>query len=130
MLAGTNAAGRHAMWGSVPGFWTTIGDATVKYHAWGDGFERSRLVARDDGFTVWYERGGAVVGVLTHNADMTTTTSARNASSRASGPRYRCSDLPSDSEAVSAAAQCATLITGYRWPPRRGVADGARSLSD
>ena len=57
------------MWGNVPGFWTTIGDATVKYHAWGDGFERSRLVARDDGFTVWYERGGAVVGVLTHNAD-------------------------------------------------------------
>ena len=68
-VAGTNAAGRHAMWGNVPGFWTTIGDATVKYHAWGDGFERSRLVARDDGFTVWYERGGAVVGVLTHNAD-------------------------------------------------------------
>ena len=68
-VAGASAAGRHASWDGVPGFWTTIGDATVKYHAWGDGFEHSRLVARDDGFTVWYQRGGAVVGVLTHNAD-------------------------------------------------------------
>jgi NADPH-dependent 2,4-dienoyl-CoA reductase/sulfur reductase-like enzyme len=68
-IAGTNAAGRHATWDGVPGFWTTIGDATVKYHAWGDGFEHSRLVAHDAGFTAWYERDGSVVGVLTHNAD-------------------------------------------------------------
>jgi NADPH-dependent 2,4-dienoyl-CoA reductase/sulfur reductase-like enzyme len=68
-IAGTNAAGRNATWDGVPGFWTTIGEATVKYHAWGDGFEHSRLVAHDAGFTAWYERDGAVVGVLTHHAD-------------------------------------------------------------
>jgi 3-phenylpropionate/trans-cinnamate dioxygenase ferredoxin reductase component len=68
-VAGASAAGRPAAWDSVPGFWTTVGDATLKYHAWGDGYERSRLLDRRDGFTVWYESGDAVVGVLTHNAD-------------------------------------------------------------
>jgi 3-phenylpropionate/trans-cinnamate dioxygenase ferredoxin reductase component len=68
-VAGTNAAGGTAKWTGVPGFWTTIGDATLKYHAWGDGYEQSRLVERDDGFTIWYETDGVVVGVLTCNAD-------------------------------------------------------------
>jgi 3-phenylpropionate/trans-cinnamate dioxygenase ferredoxin reductase component len=68
-IAGACAAGRHAKWDGVPGFWTSIGDATVKYHAWGDGYERSRLLERADGFTVWYESGGVAVGVLTYNAD-------------------------------------------------------------
>jgi NADPH-dependent 2,4-dienoyl-CoA reductase/sulfur reductase-like enzyme len=68
-VAGTNAAGGHAKWTGVPGFWTTIGDATLKYHAWGDGYDRSRLIERDGGFTVWYEAEGAAVGVLTCNAD-------------------------------------------------------------
>ncbi|GAC1409434.1 MAG: FAD-dependent oxidoreductase [Mycobacterium sp.] len=68
-IAGTNAAGGSAKWDGVPGFWTTIGDATVKYHAWGDGYDRSRLLERGDGFTVWYEADGAAVGVLTCNAD-------------------------------------------------------------
>jgi 3-phenylpropionate/trans-cinnamate dioxygenase ferredoxin reductase subunit len=68
-VAGAGAAGGSASWDGVPGFWSTIGDTTVKYHAWGDGYQRSKLLARDDGFTVWYERDGAVVGVLTCNAD-------------------------------------------------------------
>lgn len=68
-IAGRNAAGGDAKWDGVPGFWTTIGDATVKYHAWGDGYQRSRLLDRDGGFTVWYEADGAVVGVLSCNAD-------------------------------------------------------------
>ncbi|RPA20095.1 NAD(P)/FAD-dependent oxidoreductase [Gordonia sp. OPL2] len=68
-VAGACAAGAEDDWAEVPGFWTTIGADTVKYHAWGDGYERSRLIEHDDGFTVWYEAGGAVVGVLTHNAD-------------------------------------------------------------
>lgn len=68
-VAGANAAGRDATWDGVPGFWTTIGEATVKYHAWGDGYGFSWLVDRDDGFTVWYESDGATVGVLTCNAD-------------------------------------------------------------
>ena len=55
--------------GRSAGFWTTIGAPTVKYHAWGDGYQRSRLLERDDGFTVWYEVDGRAVGVLTCNAD-------------------------------------------------------------
>lgn len=68
-VAGARAAGQHAKWNAVPGFWTTIGDATLKYHAWGDGYERSRMQERADGFTVWYDSGNALVGVLTYNAD-------------------------------------------------------------
>jgi NADPH-dependent 2,4-dienoyl-CoA reductase/sulfur reductase-like enzyme len=68
-IAGAAAAGQSDQWDSVPGFWTTIGDATLKYHAWGDGFDRALCVEHPDGFTVWYEKDGATVGVLTHNAD-------------------------------------------------------------
>ena len=67
--AGAVAAGAGGQWDGVPGFWTTIGDATVKYHAWGDGYDRARLLDHDDGFTAWYERDGTAVGVLTYNAD-------------------------------------------------------------
>jgi 3-phenylpropionate/trans-cinnamate dioxygenase ferredoxin reductase component len=68
-IAGDVAAGVESEWDGVPGFWTTIGDATVKYHAWGDGYDRVRLLDHDEGFTAWYERDGATVGVLTCNAD-------------------------------------------------------------
>ena len=68
-IAGARAAGAQQSWSDVPGFWTTIGDATLKYHAWGDGYEQSRLVDHGDGFTVWYESGGVAVAVLTCNAD-------------------------------------------------------------
>ena len=68
-VAGATAAGDDAAWSGVPGFWTTIGDTTVKYHAWGDGYQDSRMVEHGDGFTVWYEADGAVVAVLTCNAD-------------------------------------------------------------
>lgn len=68
-IAGTSAAGKRATWDGVPGFWSTIGEATIKYHAWGDGYQRSRMLSHPDGFTVWYEADDAVVGVLTHNAD-------------------------------------------------------------
>lgn len=68
-IAGASAAGHPAKWDAVPGFWTTIGDTTVKYHAWGDGYEQCRLVDHDDGFTVWYAADSVAVGVLTCNAD-------------------------------------------------------------
>lgn len=68
-IAGAGAAGVNQQWGSVPGFWSTIGDTTVKYHAWGDGYETADLVDHDDGFTVWYSSQGSAVGVLTCNAD-------------------------------------------------------------
>ncbi|WP_264068952.1 hypothetical protein [Mycolicibacterium komossense] len=54
---GIYAAGQSAKWSRVPGFWSTIGEADLKYQAWGDGF------------TVWYETAGVAVGVLTYNAD-------------------------------------------------------------
>jgi len=68
-IAGTSAAGKRATWDGVPGFWSTIGEATIKYHAWGDGYQRSRMLSHPEGFTVWYEADDAVVGVLTHNSD-------------------------------------------------------------
>ena len=68
-VAGASAAGHEAIWDAVPGFWTTIGEATVKYHAWGDGYEDSRMITSTEGFTVWYEANTATVGVLTYNAD-------------------------------------------------------------
>ena len=68
-IAGATAADAYERWDGVPGFWTTIGDATVKYHAWGDGYDSARLIDHEDGFTAWYERDGATVGVLTLNAD-------------------------------------------------------------
>lgn len=69
-IAGRNAAGQDPGWASAPGFWSTIGDRTLKYAAWGDGFDSSEFQAHSDGaFTVTYTRHGRVVGVLTHNAD-------------------------------------------------------------
>lgn len=69
-VAGTCAAGGDAAWDAVPGFWSDIGDHTLKYAAWGDGFDASHLVEHGHGaFTVWYAHDGVTVGVLTHDAD-------------------------------------------------------------
>ena len=70
-IAGAVAAGATVVWDEVPGFWSTIGDRTLKYAAWGDGHDRSRVDRHPDGgFTVWYGRDGLLVGVLTHRADV------------------------------------------------------------
>lgn len=68
-VAGLTAAGFRAVWDTVPGFSCTIGDSVLKYRGWGLGYDRSRIVGHHNGFTVWYESGGDVVGVLTLNAD-------------------------------------------------------------
>jgi 3-phenylpropionate/trans-cinnamate dioxygenase ferredoxin reductase subunit len=69
-IAGATAAGADAGWDSVPGFWSTIGARTLKYAAWGDGYDQTRLERRDDGaFTAWYGADRRIVGVLTHDAD-------------------------------------------------------------
>lgn len=69
-VAGETAAGRDARWSQVPGFWSTIGSRTLKYAAWGDGFDRDHLVEHGGGaFTIWFERNDIAVGVLTHGAD-------------------------------------------------------------
>ena len=69
-VAGRTLANGSGRWGDVPGFWSTIGDRTMKHAAWGDGYDEARLVAHDGGaFTVWYSRDGLAVGVLTHERD-------------------------------------------------------------
>ena len=69
-IAGTNAAGGDDSWSEVPGFWSEIGEHSLKYSAWGDGYDRADLVEHDDnGFTIWYFDHETVVGVLTSDAD-------------------------------------------------------------
>ena len=69
-IAGQTAAGADAGWDEVPGFWSTIGSRTLKYAAWGDGFDTSRLHRDGDGaFVAWYGRHGRIAGVLTHKRD-------------------------------------------------------------
>ncbi len=69
-IAGRVLAGEDAHWQDVPGFWSSIGQHTIKYAAWGDGHDASRLEEHPDGaFTVWYSHHGKLVGVLTHDRD-------------------------------------------------------------
>jgi NADPH-dependent 2,4-dienoyl-CoA reductase/sulfur reductase-like enzyme len=69
-VAGANAAGADEAWDTAPGFWSEIGDRTLKYAAWGDGHDDVRVVDHGAGaFTAWYGRDGVTVGVLTHEAD-------------------------------------------------------------
>ena len=69
-VAGRSAVGEDAHWDAVPGFWSTIGAHVLKYAAWGDGFDQTRLEHHGSGsFTAWYGRDGRIVGVLTHEAD-------------------------------------------------------------
>ena len=69
-IAGQTAAGVDVEWDAVPGFWSTIGNETLKYVAWGDGFDDLAFERHArDAFTVRYGAGGRLVGVLTHNAD-------------------------------------------------------------
>jgi 3-phenylpropionate/trans-cinnamate dioxygenase ferredoxin reductase subunit len=69
-VAGATAAGAADRWSEPPGFWSDIGGRVLKHSAWGDGYDETRVVSHGDGaFTVWYGKEGAVVGVLTHEAD-------------------------------------------------------------
>jgi NADPH-dependent 2,4-dienoyl-CoA reductase/sulfur reductase-like enzyme len=69
-IAGRAIAGEDAAWDGAPGFWSTIGEHTLKYAAWGDGFDETRVVDHGRGaWTIWYGSEGRTVGVLTHEAD-------------------------------------------------------------
>jgi 3-phenylpropionate/trans-cinnamate dioxygenase ferredoxin reductase subunit len=72
-VAGTVLAGGEAIWKEAPGFWSTIGDKTLKYWAWSGGWDEARFVQKDgsegEAFAVWYGREGVTVGVLAHNTD-------------------------------------------------------------
>ena len=59
-----------AEWDAVPGFWSTIGQRTLKYAAWGDGYDATHLDRHaSGGFTARFGCRGTLVGVLTHEAD-------------------------------------------------------------
>jgi 3-phenylpropionate/trans-cinnamate dioxygenase ferredoxin reductase component len=68
-IAGTVLAGGEATWTMAPGFWSTIGNKTLKYWAWGDGWDEKRFFEKGESFTVWYGQQGCVVGVLAHCSD-------------------------------------------------------------
>jgi 3-phenylpropionate/trans-cinnamate dioxygenase ferredoxin reductase component len=77
-VAGTVLAGGEVVWDMAPGFWSTIGNKTLKYHSWSGGWDEAKFVDHveegnvndaDESFTVWYGRNGVCVGVLTHNFD-------------------------------------------------------------
>ncbi len=69
-IAGRTLAGPDEEWATVPGFWSTIGEHTLKHAAWGDGYDSCELVTHGDGaFTVWYTRSDVLVGVLSHDRD-------------------------------------------------------------
>jgi 3-phenylpropionate/trans-cinnamate dioxygenase ferredoxin reductase subunit len=68
-IAGTVISGGEAAWSMAPGFWSTIGDKTLKYWAWGDGWDEQLCENRGEAFTVWYGKEGTLVGVISHNSD-------------------------------------------------------------
>ncbi len=69
-VAGRTAAGADAKWDDVPGFWSTIGGRTLKYAAWGDGYDEVRFEPGADGaFSAWYSRDSRLVGILSHELD-------------------------------------------------------------
>ena len=77
-IAGTVLAGGEAAWSMAPGFWSTMGEKTLKYWSWSGGWDEARFVDHvergeageaSESFTVWYGRDGVCVGVLAHNCD-------------------------------------------------------------
>jgi NADPH-dependent 2,4-dienoyl-CoA reductase/sulfur reductase-like enzyme len=69
-VAGKTLAGAEAGWNVAPGFWSTIGERTIKYVGWGDGWDRSRFEPGDDGaWACWYGQGDELVAVAAHRDD-------------------------------------------------------------
>jgi hypothetical protein len=68
-VAGKTLAGAEASWDGAPGFWSTIGERTINYAGWGDGWDEARFEDGDEGaFACWYGRG-ELVGIATHLED-------------------------------------------------------------
>ncbi len=68
-IAGTVISGGEAAWNMAPGFWSTIGDKTLKYWAWGDGWDDQVFEDEGEAFTVRYGKEGVLVGILSHGKD-------------------------------------------------------------
>ena len=95
-------AGEDATWDVAPGFWSTIGEHTLKYVAWGDGFDDSRLV---DTATAPSPSGTAAKG---RRSACSPTSATRTTSTAASWSKAR--------------RRCHEGLRG-RSRPRRGGAD-------
>ena len=63
-IAGAVLAGADRTWDTAPGFWSTIGGRTLKYAAWGDGYDYYRVVGDGDAWSVLYGKESALCGVL------------------------------------------------------------------
>jgi 3-phenylpropionate/trans-cinnamate dioxygenase ferredoxin reductase subunit len=68
-IAGTVIAGGEAAWSMAPGFWSTIGDKTLKYWSWDGGWDEHAFEDRGDSFVVRYGKDGVLTGILAHGAD-------------------------------------------------------------
>ena len=68
-IAGTVIAGGEAAWGMAPGFWSTIGDRTLKYWSWDGGWNEILFEDRGDSFVARYGKDGVLIGILAHGAD-------------------------------------------------------------
>jgi 3-phenylpropionate/trans-cinnamate dioxygenase ferredoxin reductase subunit len=68
-VAGRTLAGEDAAWAVAPGFWSTLGERTIKYAGWGDGWDEVRFEPHGEAFTAWYGRNGELVGVLAYERD-------------------------------------------------------------
>lgn len=68
-IAGTVAAGGEDAWRTAPGFWSELGERTLKYTAWEAGHDDRVLVGNDDAWAVWYRSGDLLAGVLTYRDD-------------------------------------------------------------
>ncbi|HKH12127.1 MAG TPA: FAD-dependent oxidoreductase [Rubrobacter sp.] len=68
-IAGTVIAGGEAAWSMAPGFWSTIGEKTLKYWSWDGGWDEHAFEDRGESFVVRYGMDGKLVGILAHGAD-------------------------------------------------------------
>jgi len=85
-IAGTVIAGGEAAWAMAPGFWSTIGGHTIKYWAWGDGWDELRFEEEGESFVARYGKDGVLVGILAHNADEEYGAGQQEIETRASFP--------------------------------------------
>ena len=81
-IAGLTAAGQPASWRKIPEFSCVIGESTLNYRGWGTDYDHTRLVDHRDGFTVYYESEGDLIGVLTANLVGETSSTAQALSAR------------------------------------------------
>jgi 3-phenylpropionate/trans-cinnamate dioxygenase ferredoxin reductase subunit len=69
-VAGRTLAGAEASWDGAPGFWSVLGERTLKYAGWGDGWDEIQFEPGEgESFAARYGKGGELVGVLAHDDD-------------------------------------------------------------